>query len=204
MQHDFENRTPTAEDIRRWAGSFRLAGWAFLGLSLLLTWGFYQQFSTAQNSKNWPFVTGEVLEFDVRNRPADKSVYASIRYSYKVDGNTYTGNRFTLENGEPAVRQVARRLDAYPEGHTVTVYYNPDNPSQAVLEPGVSTNAVMVTSMAYLFFVLVVVMLSGISFRFSSYWQQKLVPAIEDRTDEAVLTGEKRPVNRRAFKSYST
>ncbi|MFU8860970.1 MAG: DUF3592 domain-containing protein [Cyclonatronaceae bacterium] len=204
MQHDFENRTPSTEDMQRWAGSFRLAGWVFLGLSLLLTWGFYRQFSTAQNSKNWPFVTGEVIEFDVRNRTADKSVYATIRYTYKVDGYTYTGNRFTLENGEPDVRQVARRLDAYPEGRTITVYYNPENPSQAVLEPGVSANALMVTSMAYLFFVLVIVFLSGISFRFSSYWQQKLEPETEEGEDEAVPAMKKRPANRHAIKSFSS
>jgi cytoskeletal protein RodZ len=204
MQQDFENRTPTSEDIRRWAGSFRLAGWVFLGLALLLTWGIYRQFSTAQNSKNWPFVTGEVTEFDIRNRPADNSVYARIRYIYKVDGNTYTGTRFTLDNGESGIRQVARRLDAYPQGHTITVYFNPNNPSHAVLEPGMPVNSLMVTAMAYLFFVLVVVILSAISFRFSSHWQEKLELKLEEGPREAAHPMQSRPARTRAINSFSS
>lgn len=196
MQQDFENSTPTSEDIRRWAGSFRLAGWVFLGLALLLTWGVYRQFSTAQNSKNWPFVTGQVTEFEIRNRPADNSLIARIRYTYTVEGSSYTGTRFTLDNGETGIRQVARRLDAYPQGHTITVYYNPDNPSQAVLEPGVSVNSLMITSMAYLFFVLVIVLLSVISFGFSTHWHGKLELTLEEGSQE-----EDQPVHTKPFKT---
>jgi hypothetical protein len=182
QKREFGHTNPTPDDIRRWVNSFRLAGWAFLGLTILLTWGVYRYYTTAQSTNNWPFVTGEVLEFDIRSRPADTSVFASIRYSYTVDGFRYTGSRFSVDNSETGVMQVARRLDAYPEGRSVTVYYDPENPSSAVLEPGISVNSLVVTSMAYIFFVLLVLALSGICFRLAVYWDKKLEDVLEIRT----------------------
>jgi hypothetical protein len=59
--------------------------------------------------------------------------YPVIQYSYQVDGQMYQGHRIAPGpevggSGAPGV--IAR----YPAGAQVTVYYNQQNPSDAILE----------------------------------------------------------------------
>lgn len=59
--------------------------------------------------------------------------FADIHYEYRVNGKRYTGKRVSL--GEDlGDHDVAGMLDRYPLGSSVTVYYNPANPAEAVLE----------------------------------------------------------------------
>jgi len=62
---------------------------------------------------------------------------ASVRYSYRVDGREYQSTRLYIGRpvfyGRPGVAAAAAAK--YPPQAQVPVYYNPDNPAQAVLEP---------------------------------------------------------------------
>ena len=61
--------------------------------------------------------------------------FAEVRYEYHVKGKRFTGQRVSL--GEDLGDfQVAETLARYPVGHSVPVYYDPAQPSQAVLEHG--------------------------------------------------------------------
>jgi len=64
---------------------------------------------------------------------------AEIVYEYVVNGRQYQSDnwrlgtkRFRLSYPTVAQRAVAR----YPEGKSVTVFYNPGDPCDALLEPG--------------------------------------------------------------------
>lgn len=59
-----------------------------------------------------------------------------VVYEYQVGGETYTAN--TVHTGNTAVgpRQAQRIADRYPIGADVPVYFDPANPKEAVLEPG--------------------------------------------------------------------
>lgn len=63
-----------------------------------------------------------------------------VRFSYSVAGHSYESDiilfghlRLTNRQGRLAANRI---LDPYRNNPTVTAFYNPDNPAQAVLEPG--------------------------------------------------------------------
>jgi hypothetical protein len=61
----------------------------------------------------------------------------NIGYSYNANGVDYTGRlyRYDERNGAFDYKLVAK---AFPPGSRQIVYYNPDNPADAVLSPGLS------------------------------------------------------------------
>jgi len=63
-----------------------------------------------------------------------------VQFSYVVDGRSYEADtilfghlRLTNRQGRLAANRI---LDPYRNNPTVTAFYNPDDPAQAVLEPG--------------------------------------------------------------------
>jgi hypothetical protein len=92
----------------------------------------------ARRSMRWFSTTGQISSATVDERVENgtKTFYCPmIAYEYDVDGHHYMQNRLMM--GSPfrsSNRNAAQRwVDRYAEGSTVTVYYNPDNPSEAVL-----------------------------------------------------------------------
>lgn len=70
----------------------------------------------------------------------EESAWPKIEYTYQVDGNEFTGQTFFLDMAHNNLhsthaRTLAYRLVcAYKGGEDIDVYYNPDNPEQAVLD----------------------------------------------------------------------
>ncbi len=95
-------------------------------------------------SSYWPSTTGTILnsQVDVEYRTRGRDFYKpSVVYQYHVDYLEYTGARihFTSSRGSTDKNKVEMILrDNYPKGAEISVYYNADNPSLAVLEPGLS------------------------------------------------------------------
>lgn len=97
----------------------------------------------AEASQSWPSTVGQVIAAEVKQSVStdddDRVRYASypsVEYEYQVAGQTYTGKQIAFGgvvatgNRNKAAAQLAR----YPAGGQVTVYYNPEKPSEAVLE----------------------------------------------------------------------
>ena len=68
----------------------------------------------------------------------------AVSYNYDVDGTTYSSDllgfiRVWTDDESDAQGMVQR----YPVGQTVTAYYDPGDPSRAVLDPGVSLNSML-------------------------------------------------------------
>lgn len=59
-----------------------------------------------------------------------------VIYSFRVDGQTYGGDRvaFGATTASTLPRLISGVADRYPAGSPVTVFYNPDNPAESVLE----------------------------------------------------------------------
>jgi hypothetical protein len=94
-------------------------------------------------SEGWPSVAGRVVHSDVaRERRSDGTRYwPDVRYEYEVDGRRYTSRQLTAWERRFSIKEAgaARRwADRYPEGSEVTVYYDPDDPHDGILEPGAS------------------------------------------------------------------
>ena len=94
-------------------------------------------------SRNWPTTVGRV----VRAEPRGSSTLSisnpwafdpGIKYQYTVEGVTYTGDRVSFGRIPSTAEGVGIVLMQYPVGASVTVWYDPDDPDRAVLEPGAS------------------------------------------------------------------
>jgi hypothetical protein len=75
--------------------------------------------------------------------------YPVVVYSYQAGGRSYQGNRIA-PGPEVGGTGAPKRAAGYETGSQVTVYYNPNDPSDAVLETTVS-------SIFWLWFALIVV-----------------------------------------------
>jgi hypothetical protein len=116
---------------------------ALLGLGAYLIFFSLRSKKKAEDSQGWPSTNGTIVSAEVKrsvNRDEDGhesyAYYPAVEYTYQCAGQTFTGKRLSfgglVAQKNPAAVQTA--LQKYPAGGAVTVYYNPDNPSEAVLE----------------------------------------------------------------------
>lgn len=92
-------------------------------------------------SRSWPSVPGVIDRSGVKHSCGGRGggAYApDVEYSYAVNGRRFHGNRRRVYDRTCASREWARDFAAreYPVGTVVTVYFNPSDPSSAVLYPG--------------------------------------------------------------------
>jgi hypothetical protein len=90
-------------------------------------------------AQSWPTAEGKVLESKLREvRDDDSRTWGvHIVYEYCVNGETYRSDVWRLEAGSSSFTGNAEKVIArYPAGSTVPVFYNPDAPQDALLEPG--------------------------------------------------------------------
>jgi hypothetical protein len=83
-----------------------------------------KNFHVEGRSGDKDFVTDETIE--TRN-------FADISYSFAAASSTYRGHRIGL-GADPGNFEVAETPKRYPQGKAVTVFYNPHNPNECILE----------------------------------------------------------------------
>lgn len=84
----------------------------------------------------WPSTMGTVTMSTIEQRSSSDSGYTDypvVQYSYQVGGQAFQSYKLAPgpEVGGTGARKV---VDRYPVGAQVMVFYNPENPSEAVLE----------------------------------------------------------------------
>jgi hypothetical protein len=103
------------------------------------------QIELAKQSVDWPTVEGMVQQSTVeyrRDSEGGGAYYAQVLYDYTVQGVTYSGNRIAIGDYGSGTPSYARSIvNEYQVGRTATVYYSPDNPEEALLEPGLQNQA---------------------------------------------------------------
>ncbi len=108
-----------------------------VGLALLAFAGW--QYQRAQQSRTWPTVPGTVEATWIREDTTEEEIhyFPGLRYTYQVAGERYQGTRirFGSDISFDTRTEAKAFLARYPEGGSVTVHYNPADPSDAVLEP---------------------------------------------------------------------
>ena len=147
---------PTPDRFDRYRQYWRLAGFALLAVALVvLPLLSARQLHNAVVSPAWPQTEGRVTHSMVdRERRGSEEYGAELHvwYTYQVDGQSYRGTVVTFGRnrvGEAHMRAVAAR---YPVGATVRPYYDPADPSVAVLEPGLDAPGFWNATAAFLFF----------------------------------------------------
>ena len=95
----------------------------------------------ARASSAWPQVSGEITHSEITD--SDSSYSPLVRYKYSVSDRAFAGERicFGLDRMFAGYKFAQRYTQRYPVGSPVAVYYDPDQPSQSVLEPGITKRA---------------------------------------------------------------
>lgn len=115
-----------------------------------LFWFIFRRWRGAQKmreaSLNWPSTSGVVTRASIERRTSrtgnnatSTSYHPVIVYEYEVGGQRYRCDRLNAGSGllhinRGADRDPQRVVDRYPVGSTVTVYYDPADPSNGALE----------------------------------------------------------------------
>lgn len=124
-----------------------LGGLCAIVVPLLMAAGFgvllYQRSRKAKIAKaaaqSWPKTKGVVLSSRVESRRSgtSTSTYPVVLYRYEVAGKTHQSQTIRAGDKFMSVRiigQAQKTVDRYPVGAKITVYYNPDDPTDAALE----------------------------------------------------------------------
>lgn len=109
-------------------------------------------------SQNWPSSMGRVLAAYVDARRSTSSggtstaYYPVVLYEYNVDGKPYQGQRisFGLEVGSGWRGQAEKKIASYPPGSMVEVFFNPQNPAEAVLEKTAPANRWLTVAVVFI------------------------------------------------------
>ncbi len=122
----------------------------------------YSTYKKAVETENWPSVMGIVLESRVieDTQDTDTSYQPYIKYSYVVDNKQYINTVIypgdIINSG--SYDSIKNFVDKYPERSQVPVYYNPNNPQDSVLIPGVSTGHIIILGIGIFFLVLSIIL----------------------------------------------
>lgn len=109
----------------------------------------------AKESVNWPTTMGVIEESQVKTHRGDDSTTYSpyVLFRYEVDGQeirsdmVYMGANFSSNNRSAHQKVVTK----YPVGAEVKVYYKPDDPFIAILEPGTTYMGYFPLVLSYIF-----------------------------------------------------
>src|ERR1700722_14588695 len=99
--------------------------------------GIYKQLE----SQHYPGVTGRITHSEVKSHSTSKggtSYNADIEYSYEVGGQNYTGDKVRFGLTQSDSRSANAAVNAHPAGSAAQVFYNPANPQQSLLSPGIN------------------------------------------------------------------
>ncbi|MGH8533949.1 MAG: DUF3592 domain-containing protein [Gammaproteobacteria bacterium] len=132
----------------------------FQGLLLLIGFGVFinavgvlwQAFRTT----HWPQTEGTIISSEMDSKDIPRGVgaleeksrqyRADIAFRYQVDDETHMGDKVSVEFAPWWTKdyyKAKRILMRYPVGEDVIVYYDPNDPSNGVLDPGVSSTTLV-------------------------------------------------------------
>jgi hypothetical protein len=126
--------------------------WIIVFVGAALMWKGARIQLKAQRAKSWPSVPGRVLESSLRavldNR--GRTYRAYILYEYAVGGVTRRSDVWRLGVGTSSFTKGSTEVvERYPVGTAVTVFFDPDNPADAMLEPGNASWFLFVAGMLF-------------------------------------------------------
>lgn len=116
----------------------RLFTWFFLAAGLcMIPYGMFC-LRRDRPSLQWPTVPGVMMQADVRRGiTRHHSDRLTATYSYEVNSTRYVSHQVRLWNSDLGnTGNAASFARAHPARSTVAVYYDPQNPANAVLIPG--------------------------------------------------------------------
>lgn len=116
----------------------------FAGVFLYLGWEVVRQETGAlrggRASKTWPTVEGRVISSTVQTKHGTGGditrYYPVVEYEYSVEGKSLRSNRINFNTQPMDQTSAASIAKRYSAGRRVTVFYDPEDRANSVLEPG--------------------------------------------------------------------
>ncbi len=127
-------------------------------------------------SLQWPKISGKMMQCDLGYHRGTHSSYCYVTatYTYVANGTRYVQHQITLWNPDLSRGDATAFVAAHPAPSAVDVYYDPQNPANAVLIPGADEagNRFLIIDGSVLFAlgIFLAFMLPG---KFASYQAQK-------------------------------
>ncbi len=91
------------------------------------------------HSLEWPSTQAKVIQSQQIKSPgrrvSDVSIEYKFRYTYQVNGQTYQSGRNSYKAADGDIANITDKLKT---GDTTTIYYDPNNPENVVIEQGYS------------------------------------------------------------------
>lgn len=108
-------------------------------------WGAFKDWQQYRASADWQPIPAQILESRIEEsasgikdeKDETYSYTPIITYSYQVMGQSYQGNLISFGSGNVSYTydtKPKKIIGRHPVGSPATVYYNPADPSQSVLE----------------------------------------------------------------------
>jgi hypothetical protein len=135
--------TRMSTDENRKSPATLIVGLIVLAIGLGLVWINAYDIYRGAASKSWPSVKGTVQSSKVKriDRAGKPDRFeTNIRYTYQVDGRTYSSSRIKFGERMSTRMEVEPVVAKYPRGTEVDVFYKPGAPEEAVLETVMSLN----------------------------------------------------------------
>ena len=121
---------------------------AFAGAALLLLGAYYLYQGII--SMQWRSVEGRILYSHARGGPNPETL---LWYEYHVNDRRYLASNYRNGgNATPFLNVAEEAAKRYPQGRVVAVYYDPQNPQNALLEPGLWWGNFITPALALLLF----------------------------------------------------
>ncbi|MEO8395041.1 MAG: DUF3592 domain-containing protein [Chloroflexota bacterium] len=122
--------------------TFWLVAIPFLIIAVIFIVGIVRANGKVRASKNWSSTSARILASDVEMRRTRSgtgtgtSYYPAVVYEYAVNGQRFQSRRirFGTEIGYGFRRMAENTVAKYPNGGLVSAFYDPQNPTEAVLE----------------------------------------------------------------------
>ena len=166
------------EKLVKYSKGWRAAGYFFLLLIItLIIWIITKQLFWGLNSYRWPHVLGQITKSEIETRWREgsrKTYWPIVQYSYEINGRRFMGDTIFFVQDGVGLSWSKKKISLYKPGRPVSVYYDPNNKSRSVLEPGISLLGILLTVTGSLIFILIIGGLSFLCFWASHYWKKKL------------------------------
>jgi Protein of unknown function (DUF3592) len=132
----------TAKKRKPWG--ILLFGLPFAGVGLgMLFFSVLPTLYDGLQMSTWPTTPARVISAELQTHRGDSTTYEALgHYRYSVNGQSYTGSRLGISSSADNVgdwhqRIISRLSSAQRNQSPIPVYYNPQNPSEAIVDPGI-------------------------------------------------------------------
>ena len=122
----------------------------------------------AKKAGGWPSVQGKVIDAHLEeSKSTDTEDFTSVNYrpsvtyQFEVNGQTYKASKTGVIAVNYDQKTAQKKLDAFPVGSALTVYYNPEKPEDALLNPSKGTSNI---------FLIIGIVALVVSCAFSTIW----------------------------------